>query len=162
MQGGKRMSEQATVLIAEDDAGHFALVKKNLWRCCPVRDIFHFRDGEELMRYLMDPEAKFRIVSGRNYLLLLDLRLPRIDGTEVLERIKADPELCKIPVIVLTTSQDEADVNRCYELGCSAYVTKPLDYTAFMETVEALGAVLSLPEFAWPRIHSDQIRSRIE
>jgi len=151
------MTELATVLIAEDDAGHFALVKKNLWRCCPVRDIFHFRDGEELIRYLMDPQAPLRIASGRNYLLLLDLRLPKIDGIEVLERIKVDPELRKIPVIVLTTSQDETDINRCYELGCSAYVNKPVDYTEFMETVETLGAVLSLDEFAWPRIEADRI-----
>ena len=146
------MSEQATVLIAEDDAGTSPVEEP-----VPTGYFHSRRRGTDAM-----PDgSRGEPIVWRNF-VLLDLRLPRIDGSEVLERIKADPELCKIPVIVLTTSQDEADVNRCYELGCSAYVTKPLDYTAFMETVEALGAVLSLPEFAWPRIHSDQIRSRIE
>lgn len=154
------MSEQATILIAEDDAGHFALVKKNLWRTCPVREILHFKDGEEVLRFLTDPQAPLRIASGINYLLLLDLHLPKVDGVDVLARMKEDPELRKIPVIILTTSRDEADVNRCYDLGCSGYVIKPVDYTEFMEAVETLGGLLSLSEFTWPHIDVGKIQSR--
>lgn len=156
------MSEQATILIAEDDAGHFALVKKNLWRTCPVRDIFHFKDGEEVLRYLTDPAAEFGITSGRHYLLMLDLHLPKMDGIEVLARIKEDPELRKIPVIILTTSRDESDIEQCYNLGCSAYVTKPVDYTEFMEAVESLGEILSLEEFMWPVIDAGRVETRTD
>ena len=150
------MSDPATILIAEDDAGHFALVKKNLWRACPVREIVHFKDGQEVLDFLMNPAAEQRFVPGRNYLLLLDLYLPKVNGLEVLERMKADRELRKIPVIILTTSREQTDVNRAYDMGCNAYVTKPVDYTEFMEAVESLGEVLSLPEFAWPKIQAEE------
>ena len=144
------MSENASILIAEDDAGHFALVKKNLWRTCVVSEINHFRDGEELLQFLFPKSSGAGISSGHDYLLLLDIRLPGKDGIEVLRMIKEDAELRKMPVIMLTTSSDPTDIDRCYELGCSAYIKKPRDYTDFMEAVEFMGQVLSIPEFMWP------------
>ena len=152
------MSQNASILIAEDDAGHFALVKKNLWRTCALREIIHFRSGEELLRFLFPPEdADSGILNGHEYLVLLDIRLPGKNGIEILRLIKQDQELRKIPVFMLTTSSDPTDINRSYELGCSAYINKPRDYTDFMETVESIGQLLSMPEFIWPPIQREKI-----
>jgi len=87
-----------------------------------------------------------------SYIILLDIRLPKIDGREVLHRIKKDLELKKIPVIVLTTADDTREVDRCYELGCSFYMVKPVDYNQFMNAVENMGAFLSLDGVRVPSI----------
>lgn len=151
------MSANASILIAEDDAGHFALVRKNLWRTCVLREIIHFQDGEELLHFLFPNRSNGGILSGQDYLILLDIRLPGKNGIEILRLIKEDPELRKIPVFMLTTSSDSADIIHSYELGCSAYICKPRDYTDFMETVESLGHILSMPEFKWPTIRKEKI-----
>ena len=148
------MSMEATILIAEDDDGHFALVKKNLWRSCAAREIIHFRDGSEIMDFLFPGDDSSGITFDRNYLILLDIRLPKVDGLEILRQVKQTPELSKIPIIMLTTSADDKDVNRCYELGCSGYIIKPCDYTDFMEAIESLGNLLSMDEYKWPEIRA--------
>ncbi len=153
------MSENPTILIAEDDAGHFALVKKNLWRSCVLREIVHFHDGEDLLSFLFPHENGEGIVNGQNYLILLDIRLPGKNGIDILRLIKEDSELRKIPVFMLTTSADPSDIRLSYELGCSAYINKPRDYTAFMETVESLGQLLCMPEYKWPTILREKIGS---
>lgn len=77
------------------------------------------------------------------YVLLLDIRMPKMDGTEVLEQIKADPELCKMPVIMITTTDDPREVAHCHELGCSNYVTKPVEYDSFVDAIRQLGLFLA-------------------
>ena len=77
-------------------------------------------------------------------LLLLDIKMPRVDGIEVLRQLKADPETAMIPVIMLTTTDDPREVKRCYELGCSVYITKPVDYQAFVEAINRLGLFLQV------------------
>ena len=138
------MKENAVILIAEDDNGHFALVKKNLWRCCVRNEIYHFGDGQEILDFFYKPDQEPKFDSDTFYILLLDIRIPKVDGLQVLKRMKADPELRKIPVIMLTTNSDPNEVDRCYNLGCSFYIVKPSDYNKFMECVEQLGAFLSL------------------
>ena len=150
------MNEKASILIAEDDAGHFALVKKNLWRTCALRDIIHFRDGEQLLDFLFPQSPGSGICGGQDYLILLDIRLPGKNGIEVLRQIKENPELRKIPVFMLTTSSDPVDIDRSYELGCSVYINKPREYANFMETVESLGRILSMQEFMWPPVCTDK------
>jgi CheY-like chemotaxis protein len=85
-------------------------------------------------------------VLGTPYLLLLDIGMPEVDGVEVLRRIKADPELKTMPVIMITTTDDPREVGRCHELGCSNYVTKPLDYNQFVEAIRRLGLFLLVVE----------------
>jgi CheY-like chemotaxis protein len=92
------------------------------------------------------------------YLLLLDIRMPKIDGIEVLKRIKDDDELRKIPVIVITTTDDPREVERCHALGCSNYIVKPVDYEKFVETIRQLGFFLLVVEF--PRIDGDESGGR--
>lgn len=149
------MNDEAVIIIAEDDAGHFALVKKNLWRSCVHNDILHFRDGQEALDFLFmrNDDGPNRIPGG-SYLLLLDIRLPKVDGIEVLRQMKADHELRRIPVVMLTTTDDDAEVDRCYSEGCSFYMVKPANYNDFMQSVEQLGSFLSLASVKVPRIES--------
>ena len=74
-------------------------------------------------------------------LLLLDIKMPRVDGVEVLRQLKSDPQTALVPVIMLTTTDDPREIQRCYELGCSVYITKPVDYQAFVEAINRLGLV---------------------
>ncbi|AQT69437.1 Response regulator rcp1 [Anaerohalosphaera lusitana] len=138
------MVRETTILIAEDDAGHFLLVKKNLWQSCVAQDILHFKDGQEVLNFLFKRGDGPVREDGRSYLLLLDIRMPKVDGREVLRQIKQDEDLRDMPVIMLTTTDAPDEINRCYELGCSFYIIKPVDYRDFMDSVSNLGAFLSL------------------
>lgn len=140
--------ETATVLIAEDDFGHFALIRKNLQRSCVLKEIIHFRNGEELLKFLF--RDGHRAIEEGRYLILLDIRLPGKNGIEVLRHIKQDMNLCAIPVFMLTTSSNPEDIDRSYELGCAAYINKPSNYTEFVRAVDYLGRLISLPEMDWP------------
>ena len=146
------MRDDAVILIAEDDTGHFALVKKNLWRSCITNDILHFRDGQEILDFLFKRGNGLVRQDNIPYLLLLDIRMPKVDGREVLKQIKVNPETKDIPVVILTTTDDADEVNRCYDLGCSFYMAKPADYNRFMEAVSSLGAFLSLDGVKVPKI----------
>lgn len=147
------MNNGAVILIAEDDPGHVELVKRNLWRSCIDNDILHFKDGQEVLDFLFKKSSHAKPEKKGCYVLLLDIRMPKVDGGEVLRRIKGDEELRKIPVIILTTADEASEVNRFYEMGCSFYMIKPTDYTKFMETVENLGAFLSLEGVRVPQIN---------
>jgi CheY-like chemotaxis protein len=140
-----------TILIAEDDFGHFALIQKNLRRSCVLKDIIHFRNGEELLGFLFQ-RGPGHLEDGR-YLILLDIRLPGKNGIEVLRSIKEYPSLHSIPVFMLTTSSNPADVERSYELGCAAYMNKPGNYNEFVKSIHYLGQIISLQEFDWPRLN---------
>ncbi|MGB2807525.1 MAG: response regulator [Sedimentisphaerales bacterium] len=138
------MNKDAVILIAEDDPGHVELVKRNLWRSCVDNNILPFKDGQAILDFLFRRDDKAKREEKAFYLLLLDIRMPKVDGLEVLRQIKEDEELRKIPVIILTTTDEASEVNRFYEMGCSFYMIKPADYTKFMEAVENLGTFLSL------------------
>ncbi len=146
------MKEDVVILIAEDDAGHFALVKKNLWRSCIYNDILHFKDGQEILDFLCGRGEGIKRTKDTSYLLLLDIRMPKIDGLEVLKQIKKDGELRKIPVIMLTTTDNPVEVQKCYEAGCSFYIVKPGNYNEFMDAVERLGMFLSLDNVHVPAV----------
>ena len=134
------MKENVKIIIAEDDAGHFQLVKQNLWLSCFNHEILHFKNGQEVLDFLSEQKN----IDANSYILILDIRMPKMDGYEVLEKIKADQELKKIPVIMLTTTAEESEIQKCYELGCSFYMVKPVDYQQFMNVVDSLGCFLSL------------------
>ena len=136
------MIEKTIILIAEDDSGHFALVKRNLWRSCVAEDILQFKDGQEILDYLFSENGNGRKPNTR-YLLLLDIRMPKVDGREVLAKIKTDDHLKKLPIIMLTTTDDATEIERCYRSGCNFYIAKPSDYNKFMDAVQNLGEFLS-------------------
>ncbi len=149
------MREDTVILIAEDDAGHFALVKRNLWRSCVSNSFLHFKNGQEVLDFLYMKGDGPRMTPNTSYLLLLDIRMPRVNGTEVLHEIKQHPEFKKIPVIMLTTTDSPREVQRCHDMGCSFYMVKPPNYNDFMASVEHLGALLSLAGVEIPVINPE-------
>ena len=148
------MKGDAVILIAEDDRGHFELIKRNLWLICVDHDIIQFKDGQEILDFLFKNGSQMKREDDKRYFLLLDIRMPKVDGREVLRQIKEDEELRKIPVIMLTTTDDASEINKCYELGCSFYMVKPVDYHKFMEAVKNLGEFLSMGGVRVPPIGS--------
>lgn len=140
------MSRQVQIIIAEDDIGHARLVEKNLARAGLNNQILRFENGQAVLDFLFcRGEAPHR-QAGQPYLLLLDIRMPQVDGTEVLRQVKEDKELKKLPVIMLTTTDDPREVERCHQLGCSSYIVKPVDYDKFAEAIKNLGLFISLVE----------------
>ncbi len=140
-----------TVLIADDEPGHVNLVKRNLKRAGILNEIMHFNDGQEILDFLFRQNGSEGRDSNTAYLLLLDIRMPKVDGVEVLRRIKECSQLRSLPVIMLTTTDDPREVTRCHELGCNNYVTKPVDYEEFVNAIQRLGMflrIVKVPELA--------------
>ena len=133
-----------TILIVDDDEGHAILVRENLELAGLNNHIVHFSDGQAALDFFFPAGPGARAVKGQTYLVLLDIRMPKVDGFEVLRRLKADPELHKIPVIMLTTTDDIREVERCHELGCNVYLQKPVDYDKFAEAIRRLGLFVTL------------------
>lgn len=140
------MKKEVNILIVEDDMGHAALIRKNLVRAGLTNTIIHFKDGQEVLDFLFKTGKPPHRETNTSYLLLLDIRMPKIDGVEVLKRIKGDNELKKIPVIMITTTDDPREVEKCHEFGCSNYITKPVDYEKFVESIKKLGYFLMVVE----------------
>ena len=138
------MPQAPTILIVEDDEGHAILMREVLETAGLSNRIRHFRDGQSVLDFLFGTAGKPPVHSGRTYVVLLDIRLPKVDGIEVLRRIKSDPEMRKLPVIMLTTTDDAREVDRCHQLGCSVYIQKPVDYEKFAEAVRHLGLFIML------------------
>lgn len=140
------MKKEVIILIAEDDEGHASLIRKNLKRAGVSNEIHHFKDGQDILDFLMGTNNGQHRKSGTAYLLLLDIRMPKVDGVEVLRQIKGDEELCKMPVIMITTTDDPREVENCHRLGCSNYIAKPIDYEKFVESIKQLGLFLMVVE----------------
>lgn len=139
--------EELTILIADDDDGHALLIQDQLEEAGLHNLIRRFRDGAEAWAFLSGDEWD----AGLPYLLLLDIRMPKMDGVEVLRRIKSSPALQSLPVIMLTTTDDPREVADCYALGCNAYVTKPVNFDDFSEVVKRLGLFISMIAVAPPQ-----------
>jgi CheY-like chemotaxis protein len=140
------MKKEVIILIAEDDEGHATLIQKNLKRAGILNEIMWFRDGQSVLDFLFQEGTGPKRESGKAYMLLLDIRMPRMDGIEVLTKVKQDPELRKMPVIMITTTDDPREVEKCHEIGCSNYVTKPIDYAKFVDAIRQLGLFLLVVE----------------
>ena len=136
--------EPVTILFAEDDDGHASLVQRNLERAGLVNSFLRVRDGQELLDCLRSGGASQGHVLDEAIVVLLDINMPRIDGIEALRQVKESPELRRVPVIMLTTTDDPRDIDRCYELGCNVYITKPVDYDGFIDAIRRLGLFLQI------------------
>jgi len=135
---------EVTILLVEDDPGHARLIEKNLRRNSVRNEIVQLPDGRQALDYLLCQGEYRETPRPSRVLVLLDLNLPGLDGYQVLEHLKGDPLTQRIPVVVLTTTEDHREVDRCYELGCSMFVTKPVNYTDFSDTLRRLGELLSI------------------
>jgi CheY-like chemotaxis protein len=149
-------SHEVIILIAEDDAGHARLIEKNLTRAGLHNRIERFDNGQTVLDFLFRRGPGPQRTPDAPYLLLLDIRMPQVDGVEVLRQIKQHPELRKIPVIMLTTTDDPREVERCHTIGCSSYIVKPVDYEKFAEAIKSLGLYISLVQV--PEIDGDSAK----
>ena len=138
------MKQEVTILLAEDDDGHAALIQKNLRRAGLQNEFVHFHDGQEILDFLLADKETPQREHHKAYLLLLDIRMPKVEGVEVLRVVKSTPELKKMLVIMITTTDDPRVVERCHDLGCSSYVTKPIDYDQFVRAIRQLGLFLTI------------------
>ena len=137
-------NEHLVILLAEDDDGHAQLIQRNLKRAGVANEIVRVRDGQEAIDYLRGEGAYAGHPPDAPLLVLLDINMPRVDGIGVLTAIKADPKLVQHPVIMLTTTDDPREVDRCYHLGCSVYITKPVQYQDFVDALTRLGMFLEI------------------
>mgnify|MGYP002778603691 CR=1 FL=1 len=134
------MTEPVTIVMIEDDPGHARLIEKNVRRAGINNTIRHFPDGSSALAHLFRPEVKH----DGPMLVLLDLNLPDMTGVDILARIKADEALRRTPIVVLTTTDDQREVQRCYDLGCNVYMTKPVEYEQFSTAIRQLGLFLQV------------------
>jgi len=131
--------EPVVILLVEDDQAHAEIVRRNLEDFRVANRLEHVSDGQAALDYLYGRGEWGNIPPPRPHVILLDLRLPKIDGLEVLRTIKADKKLCSIPVIVLTTSDAEADMTRAYDSHVNSYLVKPLNLDQFVNLIKSLG-----------------------
>lgn len=128
------------ILLVEDSLQDAEITLNALADHHLAKAVFHLRDGAEALDYLCRREAFAGRSSGQPAVVLLDLKMPKVNGLEVLRQLKGDPELKVIPVIVLTSSREERDLIESYRLGVNAYVVKPVNYQSFVEAVRQVGA----------------------
>ena len=135
---------EVSILLVEDDPGHARLIEKNLRRSGITNKLVTASDGQLALDYLHGEGDFAGNKAASPLLVLLDLNLPVLNGYQVLERMKADERLKRIPVIILTTTDDTREVERCYDLGCNVYITKPVDYHDFSDAIRKIGLFLSV------------------
>ena len=133
-----------TILLVEDDDGHAKLVEINLKRAGVINPIIRANDGIEALDYVLSRGKYVDQATPHILLILLDINMPRMDGVETLRQLKSDEVLKNIPIIMLTTTDDPREVERCYELGCNVYITKPVEYDKFSEAIQRLGMFLQI------------------
>lgn len=136
--------EPVTILLAEDDDGHALLVERHLRRSGFTDRIARARDGQEALDYLLGAGPHAGRSPDGPLVVLLDIRMPRIDGIEVLRRLRATPATMGLPVLMLTTTDNPLEITRCYQLGCSLYVTKPVSYDALSAALQQLASFLTV------------------
>jgi CheY-like chemotaxis protein len=151
---GAHMTELKRILLVEDSRNDVELILTALSDNAIANEVVVVRDGEEALDYLYR-RGLFRLrLEGNPIVILLDLKLPKIDGVEVLTTLKSDPILKLIPIVVLSSSQEEPDLIRCYELGTNAYVVKPIDFSSFVEVIKHVGLFWAVVNHSPPEQHS--------
>ncbi|GAB2174449.1 response regulator [Dongia sp. agr-C8] len=141
--------EPLTIIMIEDDEGHATLIERNIRRAGVSNEIVKFASGQPALDYLIGGGGKPGVKNGKPYMVLLDLNLPDMSGVDILKKLKETPKTERIPVIVLTTTDDKNEIQRCYDLGANVYVTKPVNYENFANAIRQLGlffSVVQVPE----------------
>jgi CheY-like chemotaxis protein len=137
-----------SIVMIEDDEGHARLIERNIRRAGVNNEIIPFTNGTAALAFLLGPDGSGEVSAKRSILILLDLNLPDMTGVDILDRVKSNPHLRRSPVIVLTTTDDQREIQRCYDLGANVYITKPVDYDNFANAIRQLGlffAVMQVP-----------------
>jgi CheY-like chemotaxis protein len=137
------------IVMIEDDEGHARLIEKNIRRAGVNNEIVPFTNGTDALKYLLGADGTGEVSAGRQLLVLLDLNLPDMTGIDILEKLKSNRHTKRSPVVVLTTTDDSREIQRCYDLGANVYITKPVNYEGFANAIRQLGlffAVMQVPE----------------
>ncbi len=145
----KREAKPVIIVMIEDDEGHARLIEKNIRRAGVNNEIVPFTTGAEALIYLLGRDGSGKVSAGRQLLVLLDLNLPDMTGIDILKKLKDNEHTRRSPVVVLTTTDDSREIQRCYDLGANVYITKPVDYDGFSNAIRQLGlffAVMQVPE----------------
>ena len=141
------IERELVILLAEDDEGHARLIERNVRRAGISNTVRHFMDGTSALEFLFK-DASGPALNGPA-LILLDLNLPDMTGIDILEKLKHNEHARRAPVVVLTTTDDKREIQRCYDLGANVYITKPVDYDGFAAAIRQLGlffSVMQVPE----------------
>jgi CheY-like chemotaxis protein len=144
-----KQAKPVIIVMIEDDEGHARLIEKNIRRAGVHNEIMPFVNGGEALNYLLGDDNSGEVSSGRQLLILLDLNLPDMTGIDILEKLKNNVHTKRSPVVVLTTTDDAREIQRCYDLGANVYITKPVNYEDFANAIRQLGlffAVMQVPE----------------
>lgn len=137
------------IVMIEDDEGHARLIERNIRRAGVSNEIMPFTNGTDALNYLFGPDGSGEVSAKKHLLVLLDLNLPDMTGVSILEKVKANTHTKRTPVVVLTTTDDQREIQRCYDLGANVYITKPVDYENFAHAIRQLGlffSVIQVPE----------------
>jgi CheY-like chemotaxis protein len=137
--------------MIEDDEGHARLIEKNIRRAGVGNEIIPFVNGTDALNYLLGDDQSGVASGGRQQLILLDLNLPDMTGIDILQKLKGNKHTRRSPIVVLTTTDDSREIQRCYDLGANVYITKPVNYEGFANAIRQLGlfvAVMQVPETA--------------
>lgn len=138
------MSLPVKIVMIEDDEGHARLIERNIRRSGVNNEIVPFTNGTDAIKYLFGSDGSASVHKDQALLILLDLNLPDMTGIDILKRIKETSHIKSTPVVVLTTTDDEQEIKRCYELGCNVYITKPVNYENFANAIRQLGLFFSV------------------
>ena len=133
-----------SIVMIEDDEGHARLIERNIRRAGVKNEIMSFRNGTDGLNYVLGADGSGEESAQRSMLILLDLNLPDMTGVDILVKVKANKHTKRSPVIILTTTDDEREIKRCYDLGANVYITKPVEYESFSQAIRQLGLFLSV------------------
>jgi CheY-like chemotaxis protein len=139
------------IVMIEDDEGHARLIEKNIRRAGVGNEIIPFVNGTDALNYLLGEDRSGAASARRQQLILLDLNLPDMTGIDILQKLKGNKHTKRSPIVVLTTTDDSREIQRCYDLGANVYITKPVNYEGFANAIRQLGlfvAVMQVPETA--------------
>ncbi len=133
------LTRPVEILLVEDSINDAELTIREMKKHNLANDLFHVKDGEEALNYIFGKGSfSNRIIEHRPKLVLLDIQMPKVNGIEVLERIKSDERTRTIPVVMLTSSKEDPDIKRCYELGANSYIVKPVNFEAFTTAIKSI------------------------
>jgi DNA-binding response OmpR family regulator len=130
------------IVMIEDDEGHARLIERNIRRAGVNNEIMAFTNGTAALSYLLGKDGSGSESAERAMLVLLDLNLPDMSGVDILAKVKGNAHTKRSPVIVLTTTDDQREIQRCYDLGANVYITKPVNYESFANAIRQLGLFL--------------------